>query len=601
MKNFITSMLGALVALFVFSLGGLALLLLLVGAVATMTASRQATAVRLQPGSYLVFDLSSNITDAPAPFDFGPLGGATSGQLQLRQVTRALHAAAGDSRIAGILIKGSLAPRGFGSGYAAMREVRGALSAFRKSGKPVEAYLDFATTKDYYVASVANEIVIDPYGILLMPGLATEPVFFGGAAQKFGLGVQVSRVGRYKSYVEQYTRQDMSPDNRAQTQLLLDDLWTDLKAEVGRSRGLSPSALQAAVDAEGILRADAAKRAGLVDRIAYSDQVVDEIKAVTGPGDSKETFKQIPLAAYLRVAPQGGERAYGAGVAVVYAEGDIVEGEGEYGQVGGVAFARELRRLRSNDDVKAVVLRVNSPGGSVGASEEIQRELRLIRQTKPVIVSMGTYAASGGYWISAESDRIFAEPTTITGSIGVFGIQFDVKQLFSDLGITFDRIKTGKFADIITISRPKTEEEMAVFQRMVDWVYDQFVSRVSDGRHLRRAYVEEIAQGRVWSGEQALRLGLVDEIGGLDAAIRYAARQAKLPPGYRVMEFPRKKDLAQTIAELMGKLPPEGMHADSGSIAGQIERRIDSELESLRAFNDPKGLYARLPVALDVR
>jgi protease-4 len=269
--------------------------------------------------------------------------------------------------------------------------------------------------------------------------------------------------------------------------------------------------------------------------------------------------------------------------------------------VGGVAFARELRRLRSNDDVKAVVLRVNSPGGSVGASEEIQRELRLIRQTKPVIVSMGTYAASGGYWISAESDRIFAEPTTITGSIGVFGIQFDVKQLFSDLGITFDRIKTGKFADIITISRPKTEEEMAVFQRMVDWVYDQFVSRVSDGRHLRRAYVEEIAQGRVWSGEQALRLGLVDEIGGLDAAIRYAARQAKLPPGYRVMEFPRKKDLAQTIAELMGKLPPEGMHADSGSIAGQIERRIDSELESLRAFNDPKGLYARLPVALDVR
>jgi len=601
MKNFITSMLGALVALFVFSLGGLALLLLVLGAVASMTARRAATSVSLQDGSYLVFDLSTNITDAPPPFDFGPFGGNQNGQLQLRRVTRALHAAATDSRIAGILIKGSLNPREYGSGFAAMREVRAALSAFRRSGKPVKAYLDYATTRDYYLASAADEITMDPYGVILMPGLATEPVFFGGAAEKYGVGVQVTRVGRYKSYVEQYTRQDMSPENRTQTQLLLDDLWADLKTEIARSRGLTPGMIQGTIDAEGILRAEAAKRAGLVDRIAYGDQVVDEIRALTGPGASKETFKQIPLGAYLRVAPSDGEGVTGPGVAVVYAEGDIVEGEGGYGQVGGVAYARELRRIRSDDTIKAVVLRVNSPGGSVGASEEIQREIRLIRKTKPVVVSMGTYAASGGYWISAESDRIFAEPTTITGSVGVFGVQFDVQRLFSNLGITFDRVKTGKFADIVTISRPKTPEEMAVFQRMVDWIYDEFIDRVADGRHLRRPYVEEIAQGRVWSGAQALRLGLVDEIGGLDPAIRYAARQAHLGPGYRVSEYPRKKDLGETLAELMGRFPPEGMRAAPAGIAGQIEERIAGELESLRALNDPQGLYARLPIEIEVK
>jgi protease-4 len=601
MKNFITSMLGALVALLVFSLGGLALLLLILGALASMTAKRAATTVSLQDGSYLVFDLSTNITDSPPPFDFGPFGGNPNGQIQLRQVTRALRAATGDSRIAGILLKGSLDPRGYGSGLAAMREVRAAISAFRRSGKPVKAYLDYATTRDYYLASAANEIILDPYGIILLPGLATEPVFFGGAAEKYGVGVQVTRVGRYKSYVEQYTRQDMSPENRTQTQLLLDDLWSDLKSEIARSRGLTPGALQGAVDTEGIFRAEAARSAGLVDRIAYSDEVVDEIRALTGPGATKETFRQIPLSAYLRVAPSDGEASAGPGVAVVYAEGEIVEGEGEYGQVGGVAFARELRRLRSDDTIKAVVLRVNSPGGSVGASEQIQREIRLIRKTKPVIVSMGTYAASGGYWISAESDRIFAEPTTITGSVGVFGVQFDLQKLASSFGVTFDRVKTGKFADLVTISRPKTPEEMAIFQRMVDWIYDEFITRVADGRHLRRAYVEEIAQGRVWSGAQALRLGLVDEMGGLGPAIRYAARQAHLEPGYRVVEYPRKKDLAETIAELMGKFPPEGMRASPAGIAGQVAERIAGELDSLRAFNDPQGLYARLPIELDVR
>jgi protease-4 len=287
-------------------------------------------------------------------------------------------------------------------------------------------------------------------------------------------------------------------------------------------------------------------------------------------------------------------------IAVVYAEGDIVDGEGdEAGEIGGTRFARELRRLRLDDNVKAIVLRVNSPGGTASASEVIQREVRLAKKVKPVIVSMGTYAASGGYWISAYGDRIFAEPSTVTGSIGVFGIQFDVKKLANDFGFTFDSVKTGKFADAITITRPKTPEEMAVFQRMVDWAYDQFISKVVDARKLKREFVEEIAQGRVWSGAEAKKLGLVDELGGLDAAIKFAAAQAGLGANYRLVEYPRKKEFAEALQELFEKMAPNNAHAQG--LAGQIATRLEAEMQTLRTFNDPHGLYARLPVNLMIQ
>ncbi len=275
--------------------------------------------------------------------------------------------------------------------------------------------------------------------------------------------------------------------------------------------------------------------------MAYRDQVVDELKAETGRKDSKESFKQVSLPNYIRSLRDPGERFSGKAIAVVYAEGDIVDGEGEWGQVGGAAFAREFRKLREDDSVKAVVLRVNSPGGSATAAEAIEREIRLTRRVKPVVVSMGSYAASGGYWISAGSDRIFADPTTITGSIGVFGIQFDIQKLFNDHGITFDGVKTGKFADSLTITRPKTPEEMAILQRMVDWTYGQFIGKVAEGRRMTPAQVEAIAQGRVWSGEEARKIGLVDALGGLDRAVAYAAKQAGLAGGFRVVEFPRKE------------------------------------------------------------
>ena len=247
----------------------------------------------------------------------------------------------------------------------------------------------------------------------------------------------------------------------------------------------------------------------------------------------------------------------------------------------------------------AVALAVNSPGGSASASETIQREIRLMKKVKPVVVSMGSYAASGGYWIAAYGDRIFAEPTTITGSIGVFGVQFDVKKLSGDFGLTFDTVKTGKFADLISITRPKSDEELAVFQRMVDWIYGEFIGKVAEARKIKREVVEEIAQGRVWSGAEAKNLELVDELGGLDAAIAYAVAQAKLGPNYRLVEYPHPKELFEAVQELIEKIAPNNVRAPG--LAGKLAERIEREVRVLRTFNDPQGVYARLPLNLSLR
>ncbi len=604
-------MFGALAALIIFSAGlvfcGLIMLVI-------FAAIGQKGAVVPENGSYLVFDLGTNITDAPPQFDLSEFAGDRSETLQLHAVTRALRAAAKDDRIAGVLLTGSLTPAGFGTGFAVLKEVRAALEEVRAAGKPVKAYLTTATTRDYYLASAADDLVLDPYGMILMPGLATQPMFYAGFFEKFGIGVQVTRVGKYKSAVEPYTRKDLSPENREQLTKLLGDLWTDLVADIAAGRGLHPADVQAVVDAEGIIRPEVAKSARLVDRTAYRDQVIDELKARTGRKGSKESFKQISLVDYAKTARDPGPPAatksektadhakphqVGGRVAVVYAEGEIVDGEGERGYVGGTKFARELRRLRQDSDVKAIVLRVNSPGGSASASETIQREIRLAREKKPVVISMGSYAASGGYWISAYGDRIFAEPSTITGSIGVYGIVFDVQKLANNLGFTFDTVKTGGFADILTIARPKTEQELAVYQRMVDWIYEEFVTKVADARKLDRKVVEEIAQGRVWSGSEAVKLGLVDEIGGLDVAIRYAAQKAGLGENPAISEYPRKKELAELIADLLQKAQPAELREHS--FAGQLASRFARELATLRAFNDPRGLYARLPVEVFVQ
>lgn len=613
MKNFFSSFFATLLALIVFICGGFVLCFLLIAALAAVGQKKPVT---VPVGSYLVFNLSTNIQDAPSQIEgleeFSEIFGGNRGRiLQLREVTRALQAAAKDPDIKGLYLTGSLQSAGYGSGYGALREVRGALEAFKASGKPVKAYLDFAGTRDFYLASVADELVLDPYGAVVMPGLASQPMFFAGAFEKLGIGVQVTRVGKYKSAVEPFTRKDMSPENRTQIQKLLDDVWGTLTTSIEHARKLAPGALQKAVDEKGLIRADDAKKLKLVDRVAYLDEVLGELKVATGrTRNSTQPFRQIALKDYARLVPSDGLAAKrlnesrlelssgGRGrIAIVYTEGEIVDGDGnDDGIVYGDKTSRLLRQIRLDSSIKAVVLRVNSPGGSVSASESILRELYLIHQSKPVIVSMGTVAASGGYWISTASDRIFAEPATITGSIGVFGMFLNFQGLANDkLGLTFDTVKTAKFADAATIVRPKTDDELAIFQTSVDWVYDQFISKVTAARKLDRKVVEEIAQGRVWSGSEALKLKLVDEIGGLADAVRFAATKAGLGDDFRVSEYPQKKQFAEVIKEAM-----EGRRREQ-SLAGPVGiflKQATDQLQSLNRFNDPRGLYARLPFEL---
>jgi protease-4 len=612
MKNFFTSFFATLSAMVVFLIGGLFCFFLLIGFLAALGEKKP---VAVQNGSYLVFDLAANIQDAPSQVEgldqfMEAFGSRAPRHLQLREVTRALQAAAKDDAIKGLYLTGSFRSEGYGSGFAALKEVREAIESFKAAGKPVKAHLDFAGTREYYVASVADDLVLDPYGAIEMPGLASQPMFFTGAFEKFGIGVQVTRVGKYKSAVEPYLLKQMSPENREQIQKLLDDVWGTLTASIETARKLPAGALQKAVDEKGLIRADDAKKLKLVDRTAYLDEMLDELKAATGRKGSSQPFKQIAIKDYARLVSTGGVAAkrsgegrieLGAGgngkIAIVYAEGEIVDGTGnDDGYLYGEKTARMLRQIRQDDSISAVVLRVNSPGGSVTASEAILRELRLIHKDKPVIVSMGTVAASGGYWISTASDRVFAEPATITGSIGVFGMFVNFQGLATDkLGLTFDTVKTGRFADAATVIRPKTEAELAIFQSSVDWVYDQFIGKVSDARKLDRKVVEEIAQGRVWSGSEALKLKLVDEIGGLADAVKYTATKAGLGENFRVTEYPHKKQFAEQFTEaLEGRRHEESF---SGPV-GQFVREMTAEVKSLSRLNDPRGLYARLPFEL---
>lgn len=600
MKNFFASFLGTIAGL-AFTIT--ALIVAMIGLMVAAS-SIQPPVAHVETGSYLVFDLSANITDAPPEFDGsgpGSIFGNQTTTLQLRSVTRALREAATDKRIAGVVLFGALQPDGYGSGFAALSEVRAALADFKKSGKPVVAYLESATTSDLYLAAGATDLALDPYGMLMVPGLASEPTFFAGAFERFGVGVQVTKVGEFKSYAEPYVRKDLSPENREQMEKLLGDLWGDLLSDLSADRKLKPVELQALIDSEGIIRPESAMKAGLVDRLAYRDQVLAQLKTATGREGPGEAFKQIALGDYMQiVSPPSAHGHSHKQIAIIYAEGAIVDGEGEADEVGGERFARELRALRQDDNVRAIVLRVNSPGGSATASEHIQRELKLAGEVKPVVVSMGSYAASGGYWISAYSDRIYAEPTTITGSIGVVGIHFDVKRLANDLGITFDGVKTGKYADIFTISRPKTAGELAIFQGMVEWIYGEFINKVAEGRKLDAEEVRKIAGGRVWSGREAVKLGLVDELGGLDAAIAHAAEAAALGENdYDLVEFPQSQTFAEMLTAWLENVRP-AQTKQSGLVA-QVMAQVEEHVKVLQQYNDPRGIYARMPLEINVR
>ena len=592
-KQTFASVVGTLIALFLFCAMGVTGLVFLI-----VSAASQSEGVSVKNKSVLVFDLSMSIRDTKPPSTLGQaLSGQETSAITLRQVIKSLEAATKDRRIVAIFLDGRGATGEIG--YATLTEVRTALESFRAAGKKIIAYDDGLSEREYYLSSIADLVALNPLGSMEINGFNSQQLFFTGALEKYGIGVQIIRVGSYKSAVEPFIRKDFSPENRQQTQQLLNVLWGEFISQVGESRQLTSQKLQEIVDSKGILNSQEAKEEGLVDRVAYFDEIVEEVKEITGFKNKDKSFRSIDLRTYADSSRVNAEtRNSDNKIALVYAQGAIVGGQGDLREIGGDRFAKELAKLRRDKNVKAVVLRVNSPGGSATASEVILRAMQLLRDEKPVIVSMGNVAASGGYWISTGADRIFAQPNTITGSIGVFGVLPNIQKLSNNNGITWDAVKTGRFADSGTIARPRTEQELAIYQKYVKQIYEIFLDKVAESRNLPQEKVAQVAQGRIWSGEDAKKIGLVDQIGGLDAAIKYAAEKAGLGNDWEIKEYPRSDTLEERILRRLMNARAEQAKQNDPLTAKLLKFKED--LVIWQSFNDPRGVYALLPYKLTI-
>jgi protease IV len=603
MRDFFKHTLATLLALCIFagiSIGGLLMLVVTIAA----SGSKDAKPT-VQKQSILTIDMGQSIADSEPDVSARELlQNGRPNVVQLRPTVKAIAAAAKDDRISGIFLFNRNSAENNGSSYANLKEVREALEKFKASGKKIYAYSVDWSEKEYYLASVADTIGMNPMGSFELNGLSSETMFYGGALEKFGVGVQAIWRGKYKSAIEPWVRKTRSEASRQQTAKLLNDIWQEFLDTSGKGRKLDAKVLQALSDSKGILTPQEAKDAKVVDSLVYNDQMIDELKKITGEDNDSKSFKQISLPTYVETVDLDSGKK-GDRIAVIYASGEIVNGQGGPGAIGGDSLSRQLRQLRQDDDIKAVVLRVNSPGGSATASDIIQRELILIQKSKPVVISMGGVAASGGYWISTYGSKIFAEPNTITGSIGVYGLQPNFQKVANANGITWDAVKTGKFADSMTISRPKSKEEIAVIQRTIGVIYDQFITKVSESRKLDKAKVAEIAQGRVWSGAEAKKIGLVDEIGGLEQAIAAAAKLANLGDKWQVQEFPE----VQTLEERFLRSVFGNSHVQSFFQAQEQPqdlftsefKNLQADFHSLRSLNDPRGIYMRMPENLRIK
>ncbi|MGB5960706.1 MAG: signal peptide peptidase SppA [Coleofasciculaceae cyanobacterium] len=594
LKQTLASTVGSLAGLILFfTLGTSGLIFLLVS-----VASRD-DGPKVKNRSVLVYDLSLNITDSdPASSTRQALGEALSGDetnsITLRTVLDSLEKARRDKRIVALYLDGSSRSTG-STGFATLKEVREAMERFRASGKKIIAYDVDLKKSQYYLSSVADTVVLNPMGSLQFDGFSSQPIFYTGALEKYGVGVQVIRVGKFKAAVEPFILKKLSSENRQQTQALLSSLWNEFLGTVGKSRKIEPKQLQAIADSTGELTAEDAKKRRLIDRVAYQDEVVADLKKLTGSREKDKSFRQIRLATYANVEDENLTKPSSENkIGMAYAEGEIVDGQGGAGRLGGRRFAQQLRQLRLDEDVKAVVLRVNSPGGSVTASEEILREVRLTRLKKPVVVSMGDYAASGGYWIATGGSYIFAEPNTITGSIGVFGLQFNVQKLGTDNGLSWDVVKTARYADSTTISRPKTPQELAIAQKSVNQIYNQFLDKVAQARKLPKQKVAQIAQGRVWAGKEAKQIGLVDQIGGVEDAIKYAASQANLGSDWELEEYPKTRSLEKRILDQLTNEEALEKTKRPDPLTAEF-LKLKADMEVLQSMNDPRGIYVRLP------
>ena len=463
----------------------------------------------------------------------------------LKDILANIKKAKTDNNIKGILLDESYML----SGQATTEEIRNALIDFKKSGKFVIAYAEVYTKGFYYLASVADKVYINPRGVFEFDGFSSKTMFFKGALDKLGIEAQVIRVGTFKSAVEPMILTKMSDANRLQVSSYLNSLYDHYLTGISKARGINKDSLFNYANQARIQQPEDALKLKMVDGLKYRDELLDELKGKLKI-KPKENISSVELGEYTKADNDVDTKEISTNrIAVVYAAGDIASGEGDDNSIGSETTAKALRKVRTDDKIKAVVLRVNSPGGSSLASDVIWREVMLTKKVKPIIVSMGDVAASGGYYISCAADSIIAEPNTITGSIGIFAVLPNMQKLFNDkLGITFDGVKTGQFADLGNTSRPLTPAEKLILQNQINHGYDDFTKAVAEGRHKTQAYINSIGQGRVWTGEQALEIGLVDRLGNIDDAVKSAAKMARLKD-YRLVAYPEQKSVLNKLGE----------------------------------------------------
>lgn len=495
--------------------------------------------VEITNNSVLYLNLDQAILERTPIKRFGNLpiiGSIADKAIGFNDVIKSLKKAKTDDRIKCVYINVS-APV---AGKATLKEIRDALIDFKKSNKQIIAYSEVYNQNAYYLASVASKVYMNPEGSLEFKGFDSQLMFFKGALEKLGVEAQIIRVGNYKSAVEPFINDKMSDYNRQQVTAYVGGLYNVFLEGIASSRKISRDSLYAYADSYRIQRAEDAVKYKLVDGLRYKDELIAELKSLTGNPKAKK-LNTITINDYAEDVSTENAGADDK-IAVLYANGDIVGGEGSDESIGSEKISREIRKARQDSSVKAIVLRVNSGGGSALASDVMWREIVLSKKVKPVIASFGDVAASGGYYIACAADSIFVQPNTITGSIGVFGIIPNFQNLLNNkLGITFDGVKTGKYADIMSTTRPLTPAERLIIQRDVNHVYDTFISRVADGRKRSSEYVNSIAGGHVWVGTDAVRIGLADRLGNFQDAIVAAGKKAKLKK-YRVVEYPAKAD-----------------------------------------------------------
>ena len=546
----------------------------------------------VKKNSIMMLDLNGSLVERTSDNIFKELFDKEDSTYGLDDILASIKKAKENDDIKGIYIQAT----SLNANFASLQEIRDALNDFKKSGKFIVAYSDNYTQGMYYLSSVANKVLLNPKGAIEWRGLASQPLFLKGLLEKLGIEMQVFRVGTYKAAVERFSATEMSPANREQVTAYITSIWNEIITDVAASRKISVDSLNNYANRMLMFYpAEQTVKSGMADTLIYKNDVRDYLKQLAKI-DKDDNLAVLGLDEMINVKKNTPKDKSGNIIAVYYAFGEIDGGSSSTDEDGIISneVIKDLRKLKEDKDVKAVVLRVNSPGGSAFGSEQIWEAVCQLKKEKPVIVSMGDYAASGGYYISCAADTIVAEPTTLTGSIGIFGLIPNAKGLTDKLGLSFDVVKTHKFADFGNIMRGMNTDEQTLLQMYINQGYDLFVSRCAEGRKMSKKEIEKIAEGRVWTGEAAKKIGLVDILGGIDKALEIAVKKAKVE-GYTVVGYPDRKNVLQ---ELLNSKP--GNYIESRMLKSQLGDYYNG-FSMLKNLEKADFMQARVPFELNIK